>query len=1551
MGKTKIEEGKAYSYRNHFNDDDSTIDPDISLSYIDEKLQDVLGHFQKDFEGGVSAENLGTKFGGYGSFLPTYQHSPVWQRPQTPQKSHSSNTSRSQNNLQLEGFQTNSLVPPRASVLLNRGSTFAAVASTNSLKDSANEFSKRNGRMNSVQSVEVSTSGCEPDKNFLVASDRSLKVRIKVGSDNLSAEKNADIYTGLGLDISPSVSADGSPVGSERFHEPFNTPEESPTSILQIMTSLPVDGGLLLSPLSHDLIYLSEKQKFHGEIKLRSGQQVSHAKHADRVKGGHKNKFSRKKEFPVELKNHVNKDSQNLNGLLLKKERHVGHLADGGLVEDSEISNKLKRECSSDTVKREAMEVGSTCDIGLVDLPSGISGMVFKEEKVDSANDLSVYPRESDYLKREITGASSAAISDVCYRKKFQCSELVDQSELNNTFLEEDYLASKSKRKSKVSQSQVLHCTEVTKESSNADASLASSGRKREHVILPKSEVEDSKPQEDLGKVSDAYRDFFGDMEMEQDDDGVDLEDMISKDRLEQFKEVEKSASKVELKENSCGKKRDKPSIPEENPKAAPTEASTMEFGPISEAVAETGAVIPVVKEDWVCCDKCQKWRLLPLGRNPDDLPDKWICSMLDWLPGMNQCSFSEEETTKALVVTHQLPAPSGALHGSSLIDASVFDGKKCNGVKGVSASENRDGSCSNSVKINLQASVRGHCSNHVNQSSLVTEIETQDLGKSSALEKQRHKQKWNRKPHEQHLGRSEISRKRDHEPGRSNVSKKAKLEDDWMSDHDRPLGKVGPTSSSGLPLIAGEKSWHKNEDHHSRDRKRDTNKGLKDPSRNSLHQSTERKRKISESPLYHRSDLLEATSENDDRMEKKVRVSKSVVGEDTCGGKGSGGSRNHLSTKEQQFGPDLGMESLKRDLGSVQPSQATSSSSKVSGSHHKATISKEVKGSPVESVSSSPLRFLNQDKPVTMRSLNGKVDFGNAALYTNGSPRKGLDQDEGESAGSRGVRKDEFFVNRRGSVGSSGLEFHGKDAGHPTGSEFKLLQSSEVNRCFADDATDIIHTGNQHLSKTQRSNQWVMEEPRNEKQSQAIASRPKKFGKGSLISKNKNGNSLTQHDQGKLQVSSSYDDSGDRTHYDKKKRALKNSVQEQIMIGSPIVEQAPNVGKDESKVVENGKRNGLFIHGENNRFNDKVKDSSLDQKEILRPERDEISSKRLPSHELSLSGRSRSGTETGSLHLVSRAQKKIEAKTSVTDGTVGDNMLKALKPSQRPEKQNGNQPSKSAHAHLTPIGHNIKDVDTPSPARRDSSSQAGNSAVKEAKDLKHLADRLKNSGSNAESTSLYFQAALKFLHGASLLESCNSESTKKGEMIVSMQVYSSTAKLCEFCAREYEKCKDFAAAALAYKLMEVAYMRVTYSSNTNVCNDCHELQTALQIVPLGESPSSSVSDIDNVNNPATIDKAPLVNSVGSPQVIGNHSIDARNRPSLARMLNFVQDVNFAMEASRKSRNAFATASSRSNESQVREGITSIKKALDFNFHDVERLLRLVRLAMDAISH
>jgi hypothetical protein len=62
------------------------------------------------------------------------------------------------------------------------------------------------------------------------------------------------------------------------------------------------------------------------------------------------------------------------------------------------------------------------------------------------------------------------------------------------------------------------------------------------------------------------------------------------------------------------------------------------------------------------------------------------------------------------------------------------------------------------------------------------------------------------------------------------------------------------------------------------------------------------------------------------------------------------------------------------------------------------------------------------------------------------------------------------------------------------------------------------------------------------------------------------------------------------------------------------------------------------------------------------------------------------------------------------------------------------------------------------------------------------------------------------------------------------------------------------------------------------------------------------------------------------------------------------QDVNFAMEASRKSRNAFAAANASLAVGKNADGITSIKKALDFSFQDVEGLLRLVRLAVEAIN-
>jgi hypothetical protein len=56
-----------------------------------------------------------------------------------------------------------------------------------------------------------------------------------MGPDDLLTRKNAAIYSGLGLDVSPSSSLDDSPSESEGISRgPLDAPFESPTSILKV---------------------------------------------------------------------------------------------------------------------------------------------------------------------------------------------------------------------------------------------------------------------------------------------------------------------------------------------------------------------------------------------------------------------------------------------------------------------------------------------------------------------------------------------------------------------------------------------------------------------------------------------------------------------------------------------------------------------------------------------------------------------------------------------------------------------------------------------------------------------------------------------------------------------------------------------------------------------------------------------------------------------------------------------------------------------------------------------------------------------------------------------------------------------------------------------------------------------------------------------------------------------------------------------------------------------------------------------------------------------
>ncbi|KAD6120180.1 hypothetical protein E3N88_11451 [Mikania micrantha] len=1119
--EAEIEEGEACFQNNnnksiHKDDDDSTIDPDVSLSYIDEKIQNVLGHFQKDFEGEASAEKLGAKFGGYGSFLPTYQRSPVWPNPNTCQNDLNYCEPFSPNNTHIKvGFSSGSA--PRRS------------KSNIKLKQ---EVKSRGSKSKSIT-------------DFADNSDpMSLKVRIKVSSDNMVAKGNAEIYSGLGLDVSPSSSLGASPLNSDGFFLGSQVvSDESPISILEMMTAFPVSGSLLLSPLPYDVLHLTEKKSEDnscGPVNKGSQDSTVTAVHgSDLVKvdqnvNGEKSKSTEKNSVSME----------STNGVLPKKETSVDNFAPGN--KSSSSGGKRKTEG------------------GLKNISS----------------------------------------------------------------------------------------TSKTKKNDNGS----------------KSYTEDFK--KNSGKAKETYKDFFGELDLEHEDD----EEMGLEKSMEGINVKNTLENNGSIKERLNGNKNQKPS------------SSAIGMGP--ESVAAVPTVVPVVNEDWVCCDKCEKWRLLPPGVNPGSLPEKWLCSMLDWLPGMNQCSISEEETTKA--ITYHFPGPSvqgsQPVHpGGAHLAAISLDGmehfgsqvpssgvKKKLGLKELPNEAKQDGPSmsSSSSKKKLHTSYTTRSLNGANQSPIVNEVSFQDSGHSRdvILEKNKLKKKENNNlcenfPNEgSNMHKSKTGNKREGTQDFHKKFKKVKTDDGGEPSH---MEKVD---------------------------RRDIAK---------------KRKKINE--IDGTNKYVKETSELINMKEKKQRIFKSYD--------------EGTSASKMKNIKDVKLSSSKQNTVRA----ATSSSSKVSGSHKSKLNNNESKGSPVESVSSSPMRIMN---------------IGGVDPLTNNA---------------------------------------------------------------------------------------------------------------------------------------------DTQPHEEKSKGGKNKSKELLL-------------------------------------NKNVRASTISIQDSKKPSKKDASIK----------GKSNSLLATGG---------EIQRKENV-----GSNIsMKASKHNKKDQNRNGNQ-----HLNIkNPTPEKLKDksLDPNVVLVRDLSNQATTNALREATNLKHMADRVKNGGSTLESRALYMEAALKFLHVASLFESCHSQTGRYGDMIQSKSIYSSTAKLCEYCAYEYERTKETTTASLAYKCMEVAYMKVIYSSHATACKDVSELQASLHIRATGESPSSSASasDLDNLNNPAAADKGTVVKGVN--QVAGNHVIAAKNKPSFTRILNFTQEVYSAMEASRKSRIAFAASSSK--EEAV---LSAIKRALDFHFHDVEELLHRVRVAMEVIN-
>ncbi|KAL2900403.1 AF4/FMR2 family member 3 [Bienertia sinuspersici] len=527
----------------------------------------------------------------------------------------------------------------------------------------------------------------------------------------------------------------------------------------------------------------------------------------------------------------------------------------------------------------------------------------------------------------------------------------------------------------------------------------------------------------------------------------------------------------------------------------------------------------------------------------------------------------------------------------------------------------------------------------------------------------------------------------------------------------------------------------------------------------------------------------------------------------------------------------------------------ATSSSSKVSGSFRVNSKFQEVKGSPVESVSSSPLRNIKSDKLTS----GSKVILMNDNVHdtvkmTTSSPRRRLAGDYEGSGDQSGALKKDIISN---SI------LHGSQNHSMIDMQDKLKEGLQLNN--GNGYMGNLDLDNGYPLQAQASLRSVNDATKAEAHLDTYRSSSVKSCKGSpSLSKEKHQALKSNSAKGKVKMSGNGNSLDQTEERDRK-------IKFDETCGS-------NADKSEKCTIFHSKEASLLKSEERDEVNGSrsSKNFEVGKTEDLLP----LSVKEKPRHLPRSDGEKSEGIN------VRQSCQENKASTSACDARA-DGLPRLNK---KADVQSGTPiPSK----HPVSNGSRIKNQEAPSPLRRDPSSQAASSAIKEATNLKHLADRLKSSGS-AESTGMYFEAALKFLHGASLLESGKPENIKHADFIQSIQIYSSTAKLCQFCAHEFEKLKDMATAALAYKCVEVAYMRVIYSSHNAASRDRNELQTALQMVPPGESPSSSASDIDNLNNTANGDKAAQPRSGSSPQLTANLVIAARNRPNFSRLLSFV---------------------------------------------------------------
>ncbi|KAK4405588.1 hypothetical protein Sango_0565300 [Sesamum angolense] len=1220
------------------------------------------------------------------------------------------------------------------------------------------------------------------------------------------------------------------------------------------MTSFPVSGGLLLSPLCEDLLKLARETEDSVESEFEAGPKsstISVKLLNNDVIGQKKTKFvDKSRKFEISADEFIANKPKSLSSNNL--DCSVQPVSDGGRQHEESAQVKTRRE-SKDRVKGKSVSGDSGKDAFLehtsdqscakYDKPEPRFSSVEKvgeHQARISQKDVSVDHQQDNRSRGERNRASLRAYSGNSEDERVKGAMDNSGSKVGldatsskhngfGTLHAANRLSFEGDKKSKGSQSsgKLASKSDRLKDGSCAGPKNKSGGKNDVHRLHPS--------QKDAAHTSFAH--------------------------MENPKHLQRGL----LERSNNRKHLDK--VISDTTLAEPPAAAIHSKDGIFTGLEQTMAAPVVIQEDWVGCDRCQKWRLLPYGTKSEQLPDKWVCSMLDWLPGMNHCDISEDETTKALHASYLVPVPEnqqnfqadgitagvisvGAHHLDQNYQNCAPDQIKKQKLKKKQNEVSMTDPVPSSGKKNLQRlAVKNGSSKEIKQ-SLAGVSETNKSGmqhpnKSAVVPKS------SKRKSEHVIGDDAHPRKKvknesaqhEHGKGKKIKSKAARNVDNFQTSGGN-LGMIGNSLTHGL-----------------------LNKGaLKDGKKKSAGQEVisgdagnfqiyVKKQKDQVQDLPDAGHLGVKTCNGGELSTKKIKLKDYEVGQyqvETRQNNGNNIQDRKVSTKEDC---KVGDSHRDKRLQVSQIEERDSKRSKLDDIPKRKSIEAGVhlagsKECPIN-------RDIEKEQVTKSRGKRGLTIEDIDKL------RKDLGCEQLSTAATSSSSK--VSDSRKNRVGY--MEMKGSPDESVSSSPMRVTYMNQVSPMMMATVgkvdsrlNDVPATGS--VKKIRGMN-----------------------GSSELGIGRKGSSGLTNDNVSEILDS-------------------KNKLKEETAFGdnhrAPKHEVSSNTGhpfSDESSIksVKNG--------------------ASVSKRDIGK------------------SGDGRSENPSAKGEQISTQTEPWSGKLRI-DLRQGDKQDTAIDRLQNGTHHLFNNEAERSLAQEATLGNkNVSGVTTSTALKE------VEDVLKEAEELRIHADLIKNSGFSSESNYEYFKAALKFLHGASLLEACNGEGSKHLGMSP-MQMYGTAAKLCKYtCAYEHEKGHEMGAAALAYKCVEVAYLRVVYCKSSTTNRVWHDLQSSLQMVPQGESPSSSASDVDNLNNLAAADKATL--SKGSGSHAGNHVIVPRNRPNFVRLLDFTKDVNSAMEAAKKSQDMFAAARVELEESENKEAIVSVKRVIDFSFQNVEELVRL----------